>query len=205
MLVQRLSFLLCASVTLLACSACTRSENQTQETAQGSRPPKQGKTDIDRSKILAFRGVLKDHDGKRVTHVVGVLFGVYELQEGGAPLWMEVQNVTPDPHGRFIALVGSTKSEGIPPELFDGEKTRWLGMQVLLPGEAEQRRIRLVKGSIGLRITRLVVSDDASASAPATDTAEKPLGDMQSTQQDQSEPPDMRRRAYRRFHGPTAP
>jgi hypothetical protein len=206
-LLHRLGFLLCVSVTLVACSACTHGGLQTQEAAQATRPPTQGKTDIERSKVLTFRGALKDHDGKRLTHVVGVMFGVYEQQEGGAPLWMEVQNVTPDRHGSFIALVGSTMTEGIPPELFDGEKSRWLGMQILLPGEAEQRRIRLVQGSKGLRATRLVVPDNTTAAATtsATDTTEKPLGGMPSTQQDQSEPPDMRRRTNRRYHGPPLP
>jgi hypothetical protein len=200
----RLSFLLCVSVALLASSACTHGPGETQQEA-GTSSKKDG---VDRTKILQYSGVLRDRDGKRMTHVAGVLFGVYEQQEGGAPVWMEVQNVTPDPHGQFTALVGSAKSEGIPLNLFDGDKTLWLGMQVLLPGEVEQKRVRLLQGLNGLRTTKLVIPEDASG-APLTISAgnwpEKKSGDTQSTQRDQSQSPEMRPRVNRRLHGLTPP
>jgi hypothetical protein len=196
------SFLVCVSVTLLACSACMRSDPSTPE-----------KADIDRTKILEYSDVLRDHDGKRITHVAGVLFSVYEQQEGGAPVWMEVQNVTPDGRGHFTAQVGSTKSEGIPPELFGDEKTRWLGMQVLLPGETEQPRIRLVKGSKGLRTTRLVVPPENIVPGPVfqekswsdVQSAQQHSGDPQQGQGDPSSSPDARRRNRHRFPGSPTP
>jgi len=105
----------------------------------------QVKTDIDPPGILKLRGVLRDHNGKRLNGVVGVLFSFYEQQEGGAPLWQEVQNVEVDNQGRFTVLVGSTSNGGIRPELSSPEKGIWLGKQVLLPGEVEQPRTRLVR------------------------------------------------------------
>ena len=108
------------------------------------------KTDSDPPPVLKLRGVLRDHDGKRLDGVVGVLFAVYEQQQGGAPLWQEVQNIQVDTQGHFTALVGSTKREGISPELFGPQKTLWLGNQVLLPGEVEQSRIMLVSTPQGL-------------------------------------------------------
>ena len=108
------------------------------------------KTDSDSPPVLKLRGVLRDHDGKRLGGVVGVLFAVYEQQQGGAPLWQEVQNIQVDTQGHFTALVGSTKREGISPELFGPQETLWLGNQVLLPGEVEQSRIMLVSTPHGL-------------------------------------------------------
>ena len=136
---------------LICCVGCAQQESGTPPNAVSTADQTaQVKTDFDPSGVLKLRGVLRDHDGKRVTGVVGVLFAVYEQQEGGAPLWQEVQNVQADKQGHFTALVGSTKREGIFPELFVPEKALWLGNQVLLPGEVEQPRILLVNTPYGL-------------------------------------------------------
>jgi hypothetical protein len=45
---------------------------------------------------------------------VGVTFAIYRQQDGGAPLWLETQNVTPDFTGRYTVMLGNTKVEGIP-------------------------------------------------------------------------------------------
>jgi hypothetical protein len=73
--------------------------------------------------------------------VVGVTFAIYRQEEGGAPLWLETQNVMPDSSGHYSVLLGSTKAEGIPADLFHTQEQRWLGVQV--QGEAEQRRVLL--------------------------------------------------------------
>lgn len=139
------------ALTLICCVGCAQQETGAQpNTVSNPDQITQVKNDFDPSHVLKLRGGLRDHDGKRVTGVVGVLFAVYEQQEGGAPLWQEVQNVQVDYQGRFTALVGSTKREGIFPELFGPEKALWLGNQVLLPGEVEQPRILLVSTPYGL-------------------------------------------------------
>ena len=201
MRVCKVALLLCVSVILVSSSACTHNDSQLQEAAPTRQPITQVNADIDRSRILKFRGVLKDHEGKRVTGVVGVLFAIYEQKEGGAPMWQEVQNVEADIHGRFVALLGSTKSEGIPLQLFDTEKTRWLGMQVLLPGEGEQARIRLLSTAEGLMAhgaTRLVIPGN---SGDQTETAEEEApGETTDSQKDQSAPTNRSPRAKRGFH-----
>jgi len=73
---------------------------------------------------------------------VGVTFALYRQQDGGAPVWLETQNVTPDPTGHYAVLLGSTRAEGIPADLFNTQEQRWLGVQV--QGEAEQARVLLV-------------------------------------------------------------
>jgi len=71
-----------------------------------------------------------------------VTFALYPDQEGGSPLWLETQNVSLDPQGRYTALLGSTSTEGLPLEIFSSGEARWLGIQV--QGQAEQPRVLLV-------------------------------------------------------------
>ncbi len=163
------------------------------------------KTDFDPSRVLKLRGVLRDHNGKRVTGFVGVLFAVYEQQQGGAPLWQEVQNVQVENGGYFTALVGSTTNGGIRSELFGTEKALWLGEQVLLPGEVEQPRIRLVSTSYGLMRAASPVIPVNSGDQPATAEAQQAPGVTPGSQQDQSAPSNKLRRARRRLHGPVTP
>lgn len=73
---------------------------------------------------------------------VGVTFAIYRQQDGGAPIWLETQNVTPDSTGRYTVLLGSTKADGIPADLFSTQEQRWLGVQ--MQGQAEQPRVLLV-------------------------------------------------------------
>ncbi len=102
-------------------------------------------------RVLKFSGVLKDPIGQPRTGVVGVMFALYEEEEGGAPLWLETQNVEADDQGHYTALLGATKSEGMPVDLFTQGKARWLGVQVQLPGEVEQRRVRFVSVPYALK------------------------------------------------------
>lgn len=69
-------------------------------------------------------------------------FAVYKQQDGGAPVWMETQNVTLDASGNYSVLLGSTIATGLPADLFSQEEQRWLGVQV--EGQAEQPRVLLV-------------------------------------------------------------
>ena len=88
-------------------------------------------------RLVKFAGTLKDELGKPRTGVVSVTFAVYKEQEEGAALWLETQNVELDELGHYTALLGSTKREGLPLELFASGDPRWLGVQVNLPKEVE--------------------------------------------------------------------
>ena len=74
--------------------------------------------------------------------MVGITFTLYSEQTGGAALWLETQNVTADSNGQSTALLGSTKPDGLPAELFTSEQARWVGVQV--SGQPEQPRMLLV-------------------------------------------------------------
>lgn len=187
---------LCVTVVLLSCSACAYKDPQTRQVA-ATPTVAPASADIDRSRFLQFRGVLKDSDGNRLKGIVGVLFAIYEQKEGGAPVWQEVQNVELNERGVFTALVGSTNEEGIRPELFGPEKTLWIGMQVLQPGEVERPRTRLVSGPDGLRAIRIVIPDASERTAKAETGAEP--GVTEPSQQDQSRPSKRSRRMRQSF------
>ena len=87
------------------------------------------------SRLIQFGGILKDRLDKPLTGVQGVTFALYKEQSSGAALWLETQNVTADEQGRFAALLGATKPEGLPLDLFSNDEARWLGVQANQPGE----------------------------------------------------------------------
>ncbi len=94
--------------------------------------------------LIRYGGVLKDAQGIALSSstTVGVTFSIYKQQDGGAAVWMETQNVTPDASGQYSVLLGSTTATGLPSDLFSQEEQRWLGVQV--QGQTEQPRVLLV-------------------------------------------------------------
>jgi len=92
--------------------------------------------------LINYSGVLKDGSGKVLTSITGVTFLIYSEQQGGAPVWMETQNVQPDARGNYTAQLGSTKPDGMPVDLFTTGEARWLALTV--NGGEEQSRVLLV-------------------------------------------------------------
>src|SRR5208282_3032250 len=95
-------------------------------------------------RLIKFTGAVKDLTGKVPTGVVGLTFSLYELPQGGSPLWVETQSLSLDALGRYTALLGANSSEGLPLDLFTSSKALWLGVQPQLPGQPEQPRVLLV-------------------------------------------------------------
>jgi len=92
-------------------------------------------------RLVNYSSVLQDASGEPITDIRGVTFLLYQEAHGGAPVWMETQNVTPDKSGHYTVQLGATRSEGLPASVFiTGE--RWLAVQV--SGESEQPRVLLV-------------------------------------------------------------
>ena len=102
-------------------------------------------------RLIKFNGSATDSAGQPRGGVVGITFAVYAAQDGGAPLWMETQNVSLDSQGNYSVLLGSTQSQGVPIELFGAGDPRWLGVTVSLPGEVEQPRVLLVSVPYALK------------------------------------------------------
>jgi hypothetical protein len=99
--------------------------------------------------MVKFTGTLSDADGKPLTGTVGATFLLYKEQAGGAPLWMETQNVQADKSGRYSVMLGSATSHGMPAEAFAAGEARWLGVQP--SGQAEQPRVVLVSVPYALK------------------------------------------------------
>src|ERR1019366_7093461 len=99
-------------------------------------------------RLVKFSGALTDGGGKPLTGVVGVTFSLYQEQEGGAPIWMETQNVQAGGNGQYTILLGSTKNDGIPAEAFASGQ-RWLGVQA--QGHAERPRVLMTSVPYSLK------------------------------------------------------
>jgi hypothetical protein len=128
---------------------------------------------------MKFTGVLTDVNDKALTEITGVTFYLYKDQEGGAPLWMETQNVTPNKAGHYTVMLGSTSSHGLPADLFASGEARWLGVQA--QGQPEQPRVMLLSVPYALKAkdAETLGGKPASAflvaSSATTDAAEPTL------------------------------
>ncbi len=122
----------------LSLICCVLRASAQQPAASGIVPP-----------IVKFGGALTDVNSKPLTGTVGVTFSLYKDQEGGAPLWIETQNVTLDKTGHYTVSLGSTTSQGLPASPFAAGEARWLGVQV--QGQAEQARTLLMSVPYALK------------------------------------------------------
>jgi hypothetical protein len=100
-------------------------------------------------RLVRFGGTVKDLNGNPLTGVVGIAFAFYSEKTGGAPLWLETQSVTADSNGHYVVLLGSTKPEGLPADLFTSEQAHWVGVQVA--GQAQPPRVLLVSAPYALK------------------------------------------------------
>ena len=99
--------------------------------------------------LVRFSGTLADVRDKGPASVIGVTFCLYKDSQGGAPLWMETQNVQFDKTGHYSVMLGSTTSRGLPTEVFMSGDARWLGVQP--EGQAEQPRVLLLSVPYALK------------------------------------------------------
>ena len=95
-------------------------------------------------RLVSFSGVVKDSAGKAVSGRASLTFSLYELEEGGKPLWVETQTVQTDDQGHYTALLGANSPDGLPLDLFTTGSARWLGIAPAVPGVGELPRVLLV-------------------------------------------------------------
>jgi len=99
--------------------------------------------------IVRFSGIAKDVNGAPLSDMVGVTFALYRNQQGGAPLWLETQSVSPDKNGHYSVSLGATQTQGLPLDLFSSGQAQWLGVQI--EGQAEQPRVFLLSVPYALK------------------------------------------------------
>jgi hypothetical protein len=102
-------------------------------------------------RVIGVNGTLRNRAGQPLTGVVGVEFAMYRESQGGAPIWMETQNLQLDEQGRYGALVGAMQSGGLALQLFASNEPRWLGVRANVPGEEEQPRVLLASVPYALK------------------------------------------------------
>jgi hypothetical protein len=138
------------AVLLLSTLALLTGAAVTQETASPATTPSSSSAATSTvPRLIRFAGTVKDLNGNPLTGVVGTTFGLYSEPTGGAALWLETQNITADSNGHYVALLGSTKPDGLPTDVFISEQARWVGVQV--SGQAEQPRVLLVSAPYALK------------------------------------------------------
>ena len=149
---------------LLSCYLLPLAAQQTSATASDAVVPP----------LVNFSGVLTDVNNKPLSGTVGVTFALYVDAQGGAPLWLETQNVQPDKTGHYSVLLGSTLGQGLPSNLFASGTARWLGVQP--QGQTEQPRVLLVAVPYALKAldAETIGGKPASAFALATPASTSP-------------------------------
>lgn len=95
-------------------------------------------------RLIRFTGQVKGSTG-----TIGITFTLHKSQDDTTPLWIETQSVSLDPTGKYTVLLGSTKAEGVPADLFVNGEAQWLGIQV--QGEKEMPRVLLVSVPYALK------------------------------------------------------
>ncbi len=92
--------------------------------------------------LVSYSALLKDASHHAVTGLAGVTFLIYADQDGGAPLWLETQNIQPDALGHYTVQLGGASAHGLPAEIFTTGEGRWLALRI--GNEPEQPRVLLV-------------------------------------------------------------
>jgi hypothetical protein len=135
-------FAVMAGVCLGASLAFCAPQNSQSASPSTSQPPTGPSTTVPR--LIKFSGVLKSVGNRPQASAVNISLALYELQQGGSPLWSEAQTVSMDEQGRYTVLLGATQPEGLPLDLFASGKALWLGVQTQTADLAEQPRVLLV-------------------------------------------------------------
>jgi hypothetical protein len=100
-------------------------------------------------RLVKFNSSLQDDAGHPRSGIAGVTFALYKDEYGGAPLWLETQSVQADSRGNYTALLGATKPDGLPSDLFSSNEARWLGVQP--EGQPEKPRVVFVSVPYALK------------------------------------------------------
>jgi hypothetical protein len=91
-------------------------------------------------RLIRFNGSYHAANQQNQPPVLGATFSIYHHEFDGTPLWSEIQNIRPDKDGNYTALLGSTRADGMPLDLFTATEARWLEVEI---DQLKQPRILL--------------------------------------------------------------
>ncbi len=66
-------------------------------------------------RLVNYSGSAINEQSRPVTGIVGITFSIYNAREGGAPLWIETQNVQPDAKGNYTGPARRDHVGGVAP------------------------------------------------------------------------------------------
>ncbi|WP_041855586.1 hypothetical protein [Candidatus Korobacter versatilis] len=81
--------------------------------------------------------------------MTGITFTLHKGPEDKSQLWTETQNVKLDADGRYTVLLGATKPDGVPADLFISGEAQWLGIHI--EDRPDQPRVLLVSVPYALK------------------------------------------------------
>jgi hypothetical protein len=184
----RIVFSLIAAIGSLAMTGVA------QQTSSGEASTASSSNSTVVPQLVNYSGVLADVNGKPLTGVVGVTFALYQGEEGGTPLWTEIQNVQILKNGHYTVMLGSTTSTGLPQDVFNTGEARWLAVQA--EGQTEQPRVLLVAVPYALKAGDAETIGGLPASAfmlangsQATGSSTKPASAAASSNAAKNSPP----------------
>ena len=143
-------------------------------------------------RLVRIAGVLTPAHGRALAQVETVTLRLYAEESSETVLWEETQHVLPDAQGRYSVLLGSTRPEGIPLEVFHSSEPRWVGTTIEGVGEREAPRVRFVSVPYALRAadaetlggvpaSAFVRSDDSRVKTTAASSADVPTAILPGT------------------------
>ncbi len=132
-------------------------------------------------RLIRVAGTLPESAGKSSSGVISVSFALYKEQNSTDPLWQETQNIRVDFAGHYSALLGATKEEGLPVDIFISGGAHWLGVQP--EGQTEQPRILLLSVAYALKAADADTLGGLPASAFALAGSQSPVIALSSSSQ----------------------
>src|SRR5690349_13964813 len=69
-------------------------------------------------RLVRINSAFHPANGSVASAVESAVLSIYVAETGGSALWQETQNVPVDSDGHYSLLLGSTRNEGLPIELF---------------------------------------------------------------------------------------
>jgi len=133
-----------------------------------------GRAQTNVPRLVSFSGSVAGANGKPVTGPVAITFSLYTEEQGGSPLWSEIQTVQPDAEGHYSVFLGAASTAGLPLELFSNGTARWLAVNPGVPGVGDPARILLVGVPYALKAADADTLGGKPASAFVTTESQRP-------------------------------
>ena len=80
--------------------------------------------------LINYNGVIRNTSLEASTRVVNATFSLYNLPDGGSPVWAETQQVQLDEQGHYTVILGAASPGGVPLDLFTSGQALWLGRPI---------------------------------------------------------------------------